>query len=128
MTEQGAWLATKREAKLVHDYQSQLQGKHRELKSRWWGNFNCDAYEKARNNLIEAKASCKREDIRMAVGELFDYEFLLGKEFKNKKPNKAILLPHEPDPESVKWLGPLKIALVWKEKGVFLDNAKGQFS
>jgi hypothetical protein len=125
MTKPGARVATKAETKLVFDYRGQLQGKHHELKSWKWGNLQCDAYEKARNNLIEAKASCKREDIRMAVGELFDYEFLGRKDFK--KPNKAILLPQKPDLESFEWLGDLKIYFVWKEKDVFLDNAKGQF-
>jgi len=125
VTKREARLATKAETKLLDDYASHLERKHHELNWCRWGNLQCDAYEKVRNNLIEAKASCKREDIRMAVGELFDYEFLGRKDFK--KPNKAILLPRKPDLESFEWLGDLKIYFVWKEKDVFLDNAKGQF-
>jgi len=126
LTKRAARLATRAEAKLLRDYRSQLRRKHRELKSRRWGNLQCDAYEKARNNLIEAKASCRREHIRMAVGELLDYAFLGTKQFG--RPNKAILLPQRPGPELVQWLRELGIAVVWKKGGVFLDNADGRFS
>jgi hypothetical protein len=128
VTKRAARLATKRETKLVDDYCSHLRRKHRELKSRRWeGNLQCDGYEEKRNNLIEAKAFCEREHIRMAVGELFDYAFRLKKEF-GEEPNKAILLPQRPDPRSVECLHDLKIAVVWKEKGVFLDDSNGRFT
>jgi len=127
-TKGGARIATNAEAKLLRDYRSHLRRKRRKLKSRRWeGNLQCDGYEKKRNNLIEAKACCEREHIRMAVGELFDYAYLLKKEF-GKEPNKAILLPHRPDPESVEWLPDLNIHVVWREEDVFVDDANRQFS
>jgi len=129
VTEEAERCAAKAETKLVRDYRSYLKGKDRELKSRRWeGNLQCDGYEKARKNLIEAKALAKREHIRMAVGELFDYAFFLKQEF-GEEPNKAILLPQRPKPELVEWLRGLKIALVWRvEKGVFKDDSNEQFT
>ena len=76
--------------------------------------------------MIEAKSSISREHIRMAVGQLLDYAFQGEKEFG--KPNMGILLPEEPDPNSVDWLQPLKISLIWRKKAAFLDNANGQFT
>lgn len=125
VTKREARLATKAETKLLHDYASHLGGKDLELNWCRWGNLQCDAYEKVRNNLIEAKASCKREHIRMAVGELLDYAFLGRQEFG--RPNMAILLPQKPSLRSFKWLVDLKIYFVWKEKDVFVDNANGHF-
>jgi hypothetical protein len=62
----------------------------------------------------------------MAVGQLLDYAFQGEKEFG--KPNMGILLPEEPDPNSVDWLQPLKISLIWRKKQDFLDNANGRFT
>jgi len=86
----------------------------------------CDAHEKDRNNLIEAKASNRREYIRMAVGQLLDYAFL-GKE-KFGTPYMAILLPKKPEPEILTWLHGLKISVIWKQRRTFVDNARGQFT
>ncbi len=60
------------------------------------------------------------------MGQLLDYAFQ-GKE-KFREPNKAILLPEKPLPSIEKWLLSLKISIIWRERGSFLDNANGQFS
>jgi hypothetical protein len=51
----------------------------------------CDVYEEKRNNLVEAKGSCSRESVRMAIGQLADY----GR-FETSRPARAVLLPERP--------------------------------
>jgi hypothetical protein len=115
----------KREKKLLDDYERWLNKRGRHLSELPYGRLKCDAWEKERQNLIEAKGSTSREDIRMAVGQLFDYSFQ-GKE-KCKQPNMAILFPRKPPPERVEWLEPLGIKIIWRSIQSFLDNAGGQF-
>lgn len=118
-------LAKKSEAELVKDYKMWLENQRRELCTARYRGQRCDAYEEKRRNLIEAKCSAKREYIRMAVGQLLDYAYLGRADLG--KPNMAILLPKKPDSNLAAWLSELNISLVWREKGAFFDNAKGQF-
>lgn len=85
----------------------------------------CCAWEEERQNLLEAKGSISRQDIRMAVGQLLDYAFQMRENFGS--PNKAILLPQEPPQDVVKWLEPLGIKTIWRSGRSFIDNADGQF-
>lgn len=120
-----ARIARKLEAELVRDYKKWL-GDSRIIEQILYGRLACDAYEKARNNLIEAKSSIRREYIRMAVGQLMDYAFLGKAKFKNLQ--KAILLPKKPEPEILNWLDDIKISVIWRQKKTFVDNAGGQFT
>lgn len=119
-------VARKREAALVRDYKKWLGDSGRVVEQVAYGRFVCDAHEKARNNLIEAKSSIGREYIRMAVGQLFDYAFLGKKELVT--PNMAILLPKKPEQDIVDWLEGLKISVIWKQRKEFFDNAQKQFT
>lgn len=110
----------------MRDYRHWLKIQKRTLSSLKYKKLQCDGYEKNRGNLIEAKSSISREHIRMAVGQLLDYAYQ-GKTHLGA-PNMAILLPQKPLSRVVEWLEPLKIRLVWQEKGSFLDNANGQFA
>ncbi len=125
-TRQKAKLAKKIEATLVRRYSEWLENQNHKVFIVKYKNLRCDAYEKDRANLIEAKCSARREYIRMAVGQLLDYAYLGRKRLG--KPNMAILLPERPDPRSVEWLSKLHIFVVWKENDVFLDNANGLFT
>jgi hypothetical protein len=118
--------AKKSEAKLLDQYRFWLKRQNRKLLAAKYKQLECDGYEEARRNLVEAKSSCRREYIRMAVGQLLDYSFQGRQNFGI--PNMAVLLPSKPDPKCVAWLGPLKISIVWREKSVFLDNANRQFA
>jgi len=118
--------AEKKEAILLMRYRLWLKRQERNLPTARHEKLQCDGFEKERRNLIEAKSSISREHIRMAVGQLLDYAFHIKKKFG--KPNMGILLPEEPDPNSVDWLQPLKISLVWRKKAAFLDNTNGQFT
>jgi len=119
-------IAKNKEALLMRDYRHWLKIQKRTLSSLKYKKLQCDGYEKNRGNLIEAKSSISREHIRMAVGQLLDYAYQ-GKTHLGA-PNMAILLPQKPLSRVVEWLEPLKIRLVWQEKGSFLDNANGQFA
>jgi uncharacterized protein len=118
--------AKKIEAGLLEDYRRWLEHQDRALSAVKYRMLQCDAYEQARQNLIEAKSSTSREHIRMAVGQLLDYAFQGSHKFGN--PHKAILLPSEPRSDIVKWLESLNIKVIWREKKAFLDNANGQFT
>jgi hypothetical protein len=125
-TRQMIRVASKTEAKLVEEYKRWLEKQRRKLKIANYCGLECDAYEEERKNLIEAKSSIKREYIRMAVGQLLDYAYLGRATFG--KPSLAILLPRRPEPKLLDWLAELKIAVIWKHKRTFVDNANGQFT
>ena len=120
----------KLEATLLDGYQDWLKEQDRKLEEAQYrtkhGTLRCDGYEKERRNLIEAKSSARREHIRMAVGQLLDYAFQGKEEFG--EPYKAILLPRKPEANIENWLLNLKISIIWRERGSFLDNANGRFS
>lgn len=111
---------------LLCEYQAWLRNKGRHLVSMKYNMLQCDAWEKDRLNLIEAKGSTSRENIRMAVGQLLDYAFQ-GKDIC-QEPSKAILLPKHPGDDRVNWLEPLGIKIIWRKGQSFLDNANGQFT
>ena len=124
-TQQKVLLAKKVEAALVRRYCDWLQDRGRKLVKVKYENLQCDAYEKERGNLIEAKCSANREYIRMAVGQLLDYSHLGRKRFG--KPNMAILLPKRPTSKSVEWLSELHISVFCEEKDEFLATANRRF-
>jgi len=112
---------------LFRGYQQWLRKKGRKLRTiKYNWRLQCDGYEEDRRNLIEAKASVSRENIRMAVGQLLDYSFLGNEKFGDL--HKAILLPKKPNLDLEKWLHHLHIGIVWREGEKFRDNADGQFS
>jgi hypothetical protein len=62
--------------------------------------------------LIEAKSCVDAPNIRMAIGQLFDYWFRIK---GDKTPHLAILTPHQPDPKVAEMLDWLKIGILWTE-------------
>jgi hypothetical protein len=119
--------AKKKEAALVERYRRWLE-RHgdRTLETVLYKKLRCDGYEQARRNLIEAKSSNRREHLRMAVGQLFDYEHQ-GKQ-KLGVMHKAVLVPQEPARDEIAWLKSLNISVIWRKNGEFLDSANGQFT
>jgi hypothetical protein len=118
--------ARKREAELIKRYRVWIERQDRELNIFSTEKIQCDAYEKARNNLIEAKCSVEREYVRMAVGQVLDYAFQAKAELGIC--NKAILLPSRPEDNVLKWIKSLGISAIWEDRSAFLDNANGQFT
>ena len=60
--------------------------------------------------LVEVKSSCDLANIRMAVGQLFDYWFNLK---GDAIPHLAILVPGEPSAEIINMLDWLDIGIMW---------------
>ncbi len=60
--------------------------------------------------VIEAKASSSREDVRLAIGQVLDYRYLL--DLMDVKCKPAILLPQGPTPDLVDLLKTLNVALI----------------
>jgi len=85
--------------------------------------LNCDIWDKTRNNLLEAKGTGRRPDIRMAVGQLIDYRRL-----RPPIPQCAVLLPQQPQQDVADMLQSVGIFAVWQDGASFRDNANGQFS
>jgi hypothetical protein len=85
--------------------------------------FLCDVFLPEKNALIEAKSSDSREVIRMAVGQLLDYQFL---EMADRK--LAVLLPYSPAPEIRELLDGLSIGVIWPVGEGFRDSHHGAFT
>jgi hypothetical protein len=112
----------KREAALVTRYRLWIEHQDRKLHVFRVHRFQCDAYEEARHNLIEAKCSASREYVRMAVGQLLDYAFQVQDEIGEC--HKAILVPNKPDMSLVRWLETLGISAIWEDNSVFLETMR----
>jgi len=111
---------------LLRGYWAWLEHQDRKLALARYGKLQCDGNEERRKNLIEAKASTRREHVRMAVGQLLDYAFQGEK--KLGRLHKAILVPARLDEDIEKWLRHLDISIIWREGKSFFDNANGQFA
>jgi hypothetical protein len=123
--------AEKREAVLLEGYTEWLLTRGRKLAAAKYGALRCDGIETVEGepestNLVEAKCSARREYIRMAVGQLLDYEFQGREHFANT--HKAILLPEKPPREVLAWLNSIQIKVVWRSGNAFVDNDNGRFT
>tara|TARA_Y100000992_G_C21236591_1_gene478449 strand:+ start:172 stop:1302 length:1131 start_codon:yes stop_codon:yes gene_type:complete len=71
------------------------------------------------NSLIEAKSSTSRNSIRTAIGQLFDYKFLI--EAQNMKVDDLyILVPKKPSQSICTLLEKLDIGLIYKSSSEFI--------
>lgn len=70
-------------------------------------------YNQKQDLIIEVKSSLEKPNIRMAVGQLYDYWYCLK---GDEKPYIAILLPEAPDSECIKFLEWMDIGLLWFDK------------
>jgi hypothetical protein len=75
-----------------------------------------DLMDRTTNTLYEAKGSTERGAIRMAIGQLLDYQ-----RFVEPTPQLAILLPSQPRPDLQILLSGLDIDLVWREGETFTE-------
>lgn len=71
-----------------------------------------------KKSIVEAKSNCSRQSIRMAIGQLFDYENLIG-----EKRQKTILLPDRPDDSLCSLLKKLGFHLVYRDNDTFTEVA-----
>jgi hypothetical protein len=69
-----------------------------------------DAIDRQSGRLIEAKSSSGRAHVRMAIGQLFDYERHLS-----FRPTLAVLLPERPEENLIELLKNHKIVTIYEE-------------
>src|SRR5207248_11444156 len=82
-----------------------------------------DLFDVSRRILFEAKADASaREQVRMAIGQLFDYGYH-GFESTGSRLNKAVLLPAEPPDDVAEVLGYLEIGIAYETShGDFVED------
>jgi hypothetical protein len=122
--------AIHREQRLVQDFQRILRRKGMDPDRRQYKTdedvLYCDLYEPTRKHLIEAKAWIRREDVRMAIGQLLDYENLTQAAGLGRS-RLAVLLPERPSMDVERLLDSVGIASIWRRGKSFEDNRGGRF-
>ncbi|SDX82755.1 EVE domain-containing protein [Amycolatopsis xylanica] len=107
------------EAKLLKQYRDYL---NRDLRALWvrlpsGELLVCDAFDYQRDLLIEAKGSCSRENVRMAIGQLFDYRRHIKADAK-----LAILLPDKPSESAGNLIKECGIQLIYRQDATFHES------
>jgi hypothetical protein len=88
-----------------------------------------DVFVPERNQLIEAKGTVRRENVRTAIGQIADYLFQISKdESFGQAPKPAILLPERPSRSISELLDHLEIGVFWSTHDDFEDNPGGTFT
>lgn len=132
VTKAAAKRIEKAEAKLVNQYADWLLKTHkREVLPHSLpvvfsvdgvsGHVSCDLYDEERRIMIEAKSTTDRHNIRMAIGQLFDYSNLMQL-IRGKTVKCAMLLPKRLDSSMEEFLKTIHIAAIWKDHNSFIDN------
>jgi hypothetical protein len=115
------------EAELVRRYQRFLESKGDTVVRRRYvtpdGYLFNDVFNESRNQLIEAKGTSGRSDVRMAIGQLLDYS-----KKETTSPSLGVLLPQLPSLDVVDLLEDLKIAVIRPDGRRFSDTAGGSFT
>lgn len=83
--------------------------------------LRADLYDRWTNCLIEAKATPTRENIRYAIGQLFDY-----RRYLDRRPQLAVLLPKEPEADLGLLLQEADVAAIWPSTSSFIDSIDGR--
>jgi len=115
--EGGLFRRTRHEQRLVHDYGAHLEarghavGRHRYPLLVGVRNLSCDLFDETQSRLYEAKASSRREAVRMAIGQLYDYRRF---EDSPAAVKLAVLLPRRPADDLLELLGSLNIGVAWR--------------
>ena len=127
--------AERREWRLVRDYAATLEAQgdavsRNKLKPRGSSTtMLTDLFNWTRGQLIEAKASGSRSQIRMAIGQLADYSYSLERSRSiDREPDRAVLLPEKPRRDLIELLEKQDIKVIWQEGNGFADNAGGKFT
>ncbi len=124
----------RREHRLVKEYESHLRRNRDEVGALELPvdstTLRTDLVNVTRGHLIEAKGTTRRESVRMAIGELADYAYLIEEDPPGSLPHplrNAILVPSRLSQALERLLSRLDIAVVWKTGDGFTDNADGAF-
>tara|TARA_Y100000814_G_scaffold104902_1_gene73718 strand:- start:67 stop:1173 length:1107 start_codon:yes stop_codon:yes gene_type:complete len=91
------------------------------------GDNQNDLYINDKGLLIEVKATTSNDALRMVIGQIKHYDYLLSKQ--NQKPKYvATLLPEQPSEDFINIFSNEKIHIIWEtEEGVFQNNLPSHF-
>ncbi len=107
--------AVRREADLVREYANHLRSlghgicRKAILPKNELGPLFTDLYDETSHELIEAKGTVAREDVRMGIGQLLDY-----RRFIEPAPRLILLVPSEPRPDLLDLCASVDVNVVWK--------------
>ena len=116
----------KNEKKLINKYSEYLKANNygilerNKIEIQNESSIYTDGWINRKRLLLEAKSNTTREKIRMAIGQLFDYE-----RFIKPSPKKlAILVPKKPRADLIKLLDKLSIMVIYPEGKIFVHYEK----
>ncbi|MGI5324083.1 hypothetical protein [Actinomadura nitritigenes] len=115
-------VAERREATLADDFRKFMGGYDRDLKrfqievKGLTSKLVTDLYDETAHVLYELKGTAKREDVRMAIGQLLDY----SRHVQPPDPKLAVLLPTEPHEDLQALLALQDIALAYWDGTTFV--------
>jgi hypothetical protein len=113
------------EAQLVDAYVAWVN-RPESFEHQWLRGSNmwADLLDRRYWRLIEAKASIERENLRTALGQLYDYKRNIP-----RRPSLGILLPRKPAQAAVAFLEAYNIAVIWRTPtGRFADSRGGAWT
>lgn len=122
-------LRRRNESLLVQDYAEHMRSRGHKVSAREYLRpqearpLRCDVFIDDLNVLVEAKRSDSRDNIRYAIGQLYDYR--RGHEVP---PTLAVLLPHQPRADLRELLAEAGIHVIWHDGRRFRDSDKGRLS
>jgi hypothetical protein len=109
-------LAKRREVELVRAYSQHLTDNGHVVAAHVYrvptvGLIACDLFDETTSTLYEAKGDVRRESLRMAVGQLFDY-----RRFESKDTRIAVLLPRRPHGDLIAFVESVGATLVYRDR------------
>ena len=119
-------IARRTEQQLVRRYREWLRGRGGDLVRVRFDltdgrRLAADGYDPSSQLLVEAKGSVRRNDIRMAIGQLFDYQRLMGHPVA-----LAVLLPEYPAVDIVELLHSIRITVIWPSGDGFEERRSAE--
>jgi hypothetical protein len=119
--------ASRQEAALVAAFRDHLEGQgdkvaRNQLNPPGASPIFTDLFNQSRAQLIEAKATGSRHDVRMAIGQLADY-----RRYISGLKGTAVLLGAKPHPDWLDLLEGQDIVAIWRNGDGFADSAGGTF-
>ena len=116
--------ATRREQSLVLKYRDHLEGLGHRVSRHMYPQHESgpalasDLVDETENVLYEAKGNVRRESVRMAIGQLFDYRRAYDR--PEQPPMRlAILLPRKPSRDMIHLINSIPASVVWRIESGF---------
>ena len=114
----------RREQDLVHRFAAWLETEGHQVTSREYplpgkGWLVADLYDRTTGTLYEAKSNVRRESIRMAVGQLFDY-----RRFETAGTGLCVLVPKAPSSDVRVYLKSCDVGAVWPDGTGFTASSE----